>query len=300
MKLGKIFSFILLLVLIALFFFYMFPNSTLEFKGKNINNNFSLNGQDSMQFYPNLRFETKDISYNISGCELQKKDDMIRAFDFIENITSLRFREDPLNPEIYVSCEDTVRYSGELFIAGEGGPTNIISCGNFNVITKGEILLLRKTSCPNPNIAIHELLHVLGFKHSSNPDNILYNITQCDQTVSQDIVDYIEKLYSISSLPDLSLYNASAKLRGRFLDVELTIMNEGLKNSQESQLIISSNGGVLKKILIPEINIGTGRVITLTNLWVSQITLNEIDVFIENNFEELNKENNKIKLELNE
>ena len=54
------------------------------------------------------------------------------------------------------------------FIAGEGGPTNITVSGKYNVITHGSILLIRESRCSIPTIAIHELLHVLGFKHSNN------------------------------------------------------------------------------------------------------------------------------------
>jgi len=76
--------------------------------------------------------------------------------------------------------------------------------------------LLRKSSCSTPNIAIHELLHALGFKHSSNPENIMYHITQCEQNISKDMIDYINELYAIPSLPDLKLHNTSAKLKGDF------------------------------------------------------------------------------------
>jgi len=50
---------------------------------------------------------------------------MLEAFEFIEGITSLKFKEGDLNSDILVSCEDKVKYSGELFIAGEGGPTTL-------------------------------------------------------------------------------------------------------------------------------------------------------------------------------
>ena len=58
-----------------------------------------------------------------------------------------------------------------LFIAGEGGPSNITKSGDFSVITHGSILLIKESKCERPNIAIHELLHALGFDHSENPNN---------------------------------------------------------------------------------------------------------------------------------
>lgn len=278
---------------------YFLPISSLEFRQKNINHNFSLEGEiNSMQFYPNMRFKSNEITYNISGCELQKRQDMLRAFEFLENLTSLTFKAGDLNSDILVSCEDKIRYSGELFIAGEGGPTNITISGLFNVITRGEVLLLRKTFCPTPNIAIHELLHALGFKHSSNPGNIMYNITKCEQDMDEDMIKYIDRLYTLPSLPDLILYNTSAKLEGRFLDLETSILNEGLEDAGNSTLIISSQDEVLKEVPLSEIKMGSGRAISLTHVWVSKLEVKEIEVTIESNIEELNKQNNKIKLEL--
>jgi hypothetical protein len=80
--------------------------------------------------------------------------------------------------------------------------------------------------------------------------------------------------------------------------MELVIMNEGLQDSQESQLIISSQGEILKELDIAPLRIGTGRSIILSNLWVSQINLESIDITVEFNSTELNKENNRIKLEI--
>jgi len=64
---------VLVFVLNSLFLLYLLPLSSLEFKQKELNHNFSLYGEnESMQFYPNMRFKTNEITYNISGCEFQK------------------------------------------------------------------------------------------------------------------------------------------------------------------------------------------------------------------------------------
>ena len=122
------------------------------------------------------------------------------------------------------------------FVAGEGGPTNISSTNDFNVITHGQVLLLRDSDCPTPNVATHELLHALGFAHSTNPNNVMYPVTNCDQTIGQDIPELINTLYSTPSYSDLSFANASAIIHGRYLDTNISISNNGLNDSEQGNI----------------------------------------------------------------
>lgn len=57
------------------------------------NSNFTMNETNgNLQFYPNLRYKEKEISYRIdSSCGLEKKDEMLRAMKIIENRTILDF-----------------------------------------------------------------------------------------------------------------------------------------------------------------------------------------------------------------
>ena len=75
----------------------------------------------------------------------------------------------------------------DLFIAGEGGPTSITNTSLYNVILKGKILLYKKSECEEPIVELHELLHVFGFDHSQDPNNIMFNLSSCNQEISQDI-----------------------------------------------------------------------------------------------------------------
>ncbi len=234
------------IVIVLLGFYWIAPFNEIDFGFKERNHNFSLNDSGrGMQFYPNMRFPTPNISYRISDCPLGKQGDMERAFEIISNETVLGFYSIQDNEEISVTCDSKNKVEGELFIAGEGGPTNIVKTSDFNVIKNGQILLIRESQCENPNVAIHELLHVLGFDHSTNPDNIMYNVSECNQEIGQDIIDAINILYSAPSYPDLSVENASAVMHGKYLDVNLTVMNNGLRDSENSMLeIYADNGGV--------------------------------------------------------
>ena len=293
------FSFLFILFAVLLLILYWFiPVGNITYKMKSKNSNFSLGEFENMQFYPNMRFPDADISYRIFNCPLQKVNDMENAFEIISNKTVLRFYSIDSDEEIFVTCDSTAKFEGGLFIAGEGGPTKITKTDNFNVIFNGKILLLKESNCENPNIGIHELFHVLGFKHSNNPNNIMYNFSRCEQTIGDDNIQLLNKLYSIPSYSDLSFENASASMRGRYLDTNISIRNNGLKKSEEAKIIIYADNKDVKEINLNPIDIGYGITISLTNVFVNRLNVNELEFVIDSNFSELNKENNKILLEI--
>lgn len=298
-------SFIFILVATLLLFFYWFvPINTAnfeEFKPKLSNNyNFSLNGDVSpkeMQFYENMRYPDKNIYYKIYRCPIQKRDGMMRAFDMISNLTVLNFYSVASGEEeISVTCDSKNKIEGGLFIAGEGGPSNITQAGNFNVINNGKILLIKKIECNKPIVEIHELLHALGFNHSNNPSNVMYPVAKCGQTIGDEIPLLINNLYSVKSLPDLTLENVSALMNGKYLDLNMTIRNNGLKASENSNIIIYVDEKQIKKIFFEGLDVGYGKKIMLSNIWVPKINIKKIEVLIDYNSNELDKSNNKASL----
>ncbi|MCX6746524.1 MAG: matrixin family metalloprotease [Candidatus Pacearchaeota archaeon] len=299
LKIIIVFLFVLL-VFFLLSFYLLVPFERIDFGTKSWENNFSLVSENtSMQFYSNMRFPTNEISYKISDCPLPKENEMESAFNRIQELTILNFYPVSDNEEISITCQNKNKIdAGGLFIAGEGGPVNITVAGDLNVIKKGEILLIRESNCERPNIAIHELLHVLGFEHSDNSNNIMYSITECDQTISDDIIELINKLYSIPSNPDLVFEEVSAEMNGRFLDTTITVRNNGLVDSEYARIMIYADDKNVKEIDLEPLEVGEGKMITITHLWIPQISVNKLDFIIETTFEEINKENNKMTLEI--
>lgn len=294
------FSFIFfLLVCLLLIFYWIIPFNTIEFGAQSGNSNFSLdNESNNMQFYPNMRYPKSRISYQIYDCPLQKKNDMERAFDIIANQSIIEFYSVNSNEQISVNCESGNKMEEGLFIAGEGGPTNITQAGNFNVILHGSILLIRDSKCETPNIAIHELLHTFGFDHSENSKNIMYPISKCGQTIGEDVFKLINELYSYPSYADLVFENVSAVMHGRYLHVNMSIRNNGLKDSEKAKVMVYADEKFVKEIDLDILEIGYGKKIIIENIWVSQINVEELEFFIDSNFNELEKKNNKIILKI--
>lgn len=301
MKTKKVVTLVLMLLALALLAVYWyFPSDPKDFSfNKNPSANFSSKNNQTMQFYPNMRFLNKDISYHISeDCDIKKKSEMIWAFNNLEEQTSLNFYEINKDAEINVACEDMTKIENGMFIAGEGGPANVSLGTKFNTIMNGQILLLRTSECERPNIELHELLHALGFDHSNNTNNIMYPVSKCKQVIGEDIISEINRLYSIESLPDLEIDSASAFLNKRFLDANIIIKNQGLKDSNDFILSIYVNNKSIEKMNVEGIKVGYGRIINITNILVPQIKTDTLKFVLETESPELDKKNNYVTLNL--
>ena len=293
---------ILSVILIALTFIYwVMPFNEIRFGtfGGSSSPEFSVgNLTNSMQFYPNMRFPEKKISYKIeNGCSLKKKKEMEDAFSFLQGETNLTFYPVVSGEEVTVSCdEETKTNDNGMFIAGEGGPTKILSGENFNVIYTGKILLLRESNCERPNVEVHELLHVLGFKHSKNKNNIMYPVSKCSQTLGTEIPEKINELYSFESLADIRLENVSASISGRYLNLNASVQNIGLKDSPSETLKIYGDDELIKEMPLKEIKVGYGLTVSLTNIWVSKRKINKLKITVETPKSELSLNNNQVVL----
>ena len=293
-----IFSFVFIVFAISSIFFYFSPFETSEFVPQFDNTpknyNFSSSGNENAQFYDNMRYPDKRISYRIDdSCNIQRKADMESAFGKIEDLTTVDFYPVIEKEEISVFCEDKIKVEENFFIAGEGGPTNITRTENFNVISHGGILLLKNSDCENPNVAIHELLHAMGFSHSTNKNNIMFEVSKCGQTIGDDTINLINEIYSVESKADLSFENISAKMNGRYLDVNASMRNNGLADAGNSTMTVYADGKKLKEVEVGEMKIGYGVTINMGNIFVSDMSVNEVKISINSSFDELDKKNNE-------
>ena len=247
-----------------------------------------------MMFYENLRFKQKIISYSIDAtCTEKRANDAISAFEILDNATSLNFVEKE-NGEIFVSCsQDVPQIDERHFIAGEGGPTNIVNASNFNVILNGTILLYEDNDCQNPIVAIHEILHVLGFRHSSNKDSIMYPVSNCKQQITPELIERINSLYKYTTLPDLTITRVEAVKKGFLLDFTVTVMNAGLDEAKNSTLTVYNGDKKIFDYDVGILDFGVGKVISTKNIKVfgNNESLNFI-VDKDNLISEITKKNN--------
>lgn len=295
---------ILVALLLIMYWFVPYRDIQLEtvpehYKGTS---NFSVDefGNQDMQFYPNMRYPVPNISYKVYDCPLQKRNDAEKAFEIIAEETVLDFYPVQQDEMVGIYCSQKRKTAEEFFVAGEGGPVEIIRTKNFNVIFRGEVLLYEESRCTNPNVAIHEIFHVLGFKHSDNPNSIMYNITKCEQTIGDDIINTINDIYSVPTQPDLQIRNASASIEGRYLSTNLTVMNNGLKNSEAFNIVISTENEIIKEIPVEPLEIGNGRTLFWENILIKDRNYEYLEYEINSSEQELDKKNNKIKLEIKE
>lgn len=297
---GLLMGLFALFIISLLVLYWIFPFGKTVFK-TDTNPEFNLgNISTQMQFYKNMRFPTTNVSYRIeNNCSLEKKNEMTDAFNYLQNLTILKFYNVDSGEDVTVSCDNEVIPSDSgkgFFVAGEGGPTKVIPGDNFYTILQGKILLLKSSKCERPNIEIHELLHVLGFDHSKNPDNIMYPISDCSQTIGNEIPSKINNLYSFPSYPDLKLGNVSATIEGRYLNINLTIENIGLSNSTGEKILIYGDNDLLKEKDFEALGIGERLSIQFTNIFVSKIKIEELNVSVETNGSELSLKNNQVSL----
>ena len=309
-KAGFISNFILILLLTALGFsiYYLFQyyqTTPIAFKNFTIgDDNIEVNNSiSSKQFYPRMRYQDRIINYYISpSCSPEKTDSMKEAFEILKSRTIISFNQvSKSNSVLNILCEDISPEAEEKdhFVAGEGGPSRILNSTLYSVILEGKIALYREGQCDNLNVALHELLHALGFDHNNNPKSILYPTLKCDQMIDEEIIDSINRLYLTNSLPELLFFKANAEKDGRYLNFHIEVLNQGLQSSPATKIGVYAGKEFIQNFDIGEITIGSKKILDVENLKIPSKSDNIIFIIDEKNeIKEIDKNNNKVTLNL--
>src|SRR3989344_3347056 len=250
----------------------------------------------SYQFYPNMRFRDKKISYGIEeACTQGKRADIIEALQILSQDTILEFYESS-DPEIKYYCSEIAPEPEQAnhFVAGEGGPTDIINTSVYSVIYKGKVSLYKPEKCDGPKIAIHETFHALGFDHNNNKLSIMYPVTDCKQEIDQYLIDEINSLYSTPSLPDLGIENLVANKSVRYINFDIVIVNYGLKDTEKAKLILSADGEKVKEFDLNKIGIGTRKLLSVQNIRGPREFSDLVFEVFDTGNQEISEENNKV------
>jgi hypothetical protein len=277
-----------------------FENATYKPFSSNFSSNVGIS-EKGEQFYPNMRFPDKIISYRLeSTCPQKRWVDVERAFAIISERTVLKFYNSRDNPEIKILCSRIAPMPGQEghFIAGEGGPTEIINTTNFAVILGGNISLYREEQCDEPKIAIHEILHALGFDHHNDSSSIMNPVTGCNQEIDQYIIDDINTLYKMDSLPDLIIDSIKANRTGRYLNFEINISNQGLRESKGANLEIYTLDRKIGNFSVGDLDIGTRKMLFVQNEKLAGDSSKIIFLISSKDEGELSLDNNRAEISL--
>ncbi|MBX4211999.1 matrixin family metalloprotease [Candidatus Pacearchaeota archaeon] len=274
MKVGDFFVFIFLFIALGagLYVLWLYlPGEAIPYAP--VTQVMSNNGAKGLQFYPNMRYRDSTITYYIEpACDESKSRSAAASFDILSQRTVLNFIPSSQNPEIRILCSQIAPGSKEQghFVAGEGGPSEIINTSSYSVIFTGKVALYRSEKCDTPHIALHEILHALGFDHIQDPHSVMYPITSCDQELDQSIVDEINRLYSIPSKADLGIEHVNANTTGRYLNFDITLGNFGLKDASGVKLSVSAGDNLVREFDLYELPIGTRKFLNVENVRIQK------------------------------
>ncbi|MEK6927285.1 MAG: matrixin family metalloprotease [Nanoarchaeota archaeon] len=287
-----IFLVVVCLAVSGFLFYSQISAKTIEYKQfvSNVTVNMT---NSSIQFYPNMRFSSSDLTYSLdSGCNENRKKSAIDAMKLLESEIPVTFTLGTENPEIIIECSSEEPEIAEKnhVIAGAAKPNNIINATKFFVIENSNISLYKDESCDRPLVALHEMLHAFGFDHNSNENSIMYPITSCEEEIDLDIINELKRLYSYASLPDVVIEKVVANSSGRYINFEIEIGNQGLIDAKNVQLDIVSSGESAKVYELEDIEVGRKKILSVQNIKVKdaenvefRIIMNEGDLNMADN-----------------
>ncbi len=255
-----------------------------------------------LQFYPDMRFKDLPITYRIDfSCSNKKIKRVKQAFSEISKKTIISFTETQKDGDIFVSCNESHNQQPDgrgMFIAGEGGPLDILRTGLFYLIRGSKVLLFTSAECDKPNVEIHEILHALGFGHSNNKKSIMYPVVDCKQYITPEIINELNRLYSFPSLPDLKLQEITAIKKGRYLDFNLTVKNQGLKHVDKALVSIYSKDERIYLFDLNNITVGGSMISRVWNLRLPSRKIRSLSFIVDykNEIREINESNNRLDL----
>ena len=300
MKFVEVLVLLLLVFVLAFGSYVLWDNlPTGEAEKGEFNTKFYPSIINGVQFYPNMRYRQSTITYYVEGaCNEKKARDVERAFEILDEKTILSFEKTDLeNAEIRILCSEVAPSTEEQghFVAGEGGPSQVINTSIYSVILVGKVSLYRSEKCEEPKVALHEILHALGFDHNDNPNSIMYPTTSCDQTLDQYIIDRINELYKLEGLPDLAIGNINATKEGRYLSFEIGIFNLGLVEAKNSTLVLNVGEEEIKRFVLGDLEIGIKKILTVQNVRVPR-SFDSVKFVLEGPERELNMDNNIVEV----
>jgi hypothetical protein len=257
---------------------------------------------DVVQFVPNLRFNHNDISYYINpSCSEAKKSNFENALFLISDKTKILtfYPTNENDADILVGCsKQSYEQEKNVFVAGEGGPTEYLQSKFYPIIKKGKVLLYDESKCDYPITELHELFHVFGFDHINDSRMIMYPYVECDQIINPKVIDKLIELYSIKPAAELYFANITAVKTGMLLNFEISIKNEGLITAKAVMLEVYAENEKASVFNLETIEFGTGVTYTAQNVKLPSASTKNIKFQIVTITDEFDKNNNAVELSI--
>jgi hypothetical protein len=269
-----------------------------------LNDSYQYSGEVK-QFNKNMKFNHNLILVRFFDCTSDEESKMEKAFEIITNETGIiTFKKTIGEADIDILCSEaskqTDNQDSDYFIAGEGGAKEIIQTNKYNVIVSGSVLLYtsqdKGLKCSTPTIELHELIHVFGFDHSTNPKSLMYPyLSSCNQKLDSSIVSELKRLYSEPNFPDLYFDSFSQPIKkGRYISLNFTIKNSGTIDAENATFSILEDNEVLETHMLGTIRFGAGILMKMENIRLKSSSPERISIIVdnENKLKELDKNNN--------
>lgn len=209
---------------------------------------------------------------------------------------------DPASAEMFVSWYPSLEKITGGKVLGEGGPSRAVeTSGPFTLIERGEMFLIPESvECKGVNTAVHEIGHVLGLGHLHDENDIMFSRqVSCTQTITGTTSDAIDELYQHPAETDLTIANVSAAKHGPYLDINFTVRNIGLTESQLTYMGFVGDNKTIQSLSdtqfssIPPIASGSGLTRRITNARIpSGLKDLEMTADYQNLLAEMNENNN--------
>lgn len=312
MGLIKIIVLVILLNLLLFGGYYLYENYLSSEVNQFVSQANNMNGKNLVnvssnvsQFYSNMRFNHNDLSYYINpNCEIEKRERMKQAFAIVNIKTEDLIKFYPTteaNADILVGCSaDSYEKEENIFVAGEGGPTKIIN-SSYSVIMKGKVLLYNdsRSICDKPILELHELLHVFGYDHIKDNTKIMFPYLDCKQELNQELIDNMIELYTPRPFAEIYFENVNANKKRYlglwYLNFNVSINNQGIIDSEDTILKVSSDNKVIESFELNTLIFGGGKNFYVNNLQIDSET-SDIEFSLETKTYDQNLENNVVKL----
>ena len=104
------------------------------------------------------------------------------------------------------------------------------------------------TNCVDLNRAIHELGHIIGFDHTTDPSDIMYPYESCARQITKKEIMTIESIYSMEPRPQLYLSGVSVLVDRGYANINFSVKNIGIIHTPKTEIFVYSDGKVAYKI----------------------------------------------------